>query len=172
MPLDKPLGGGYKRRMNFKDRASVFLATGLSIGRIPIAPGTFGTLLAIPICFGLAELGAAGSIAGVVGFVLVAARLAGRAEKLIGKKDPSVIVIDEVAGMMVTLTGLPLTPFNLAVGFLAFRALDILKPFPAGRIDRHMGGGWGIVMDDVVAGVYSHIFLRIISLFFFQGAAA
>jgi phosphatidylglycerophosphatase A len=172
MSLDKPLGDGYKRRMNFRDRASVFLATGLSIGKIPIAPGTFGTLLGIPICFGLAELGAAGSLAVVGALVLLAVRLSGRAEKLIGKKDAPAIVIDEVAGMLVTLAGMPLTPLNLAAGFVAFRAMDILKPFPARWIDRNMTGGWGVVLDDVVAGIYSNIFLRVMSLFFFQGAVA
>jgi phosphatidylglycerophosphatase A len=74
--------------------------------------------------------------------------------------------------MMVTFAGLPLTPLNLAVGFAAFRALDVIKPFPARRIDRNMTGGWGVVLDDVVAGIYSNICLRVISLFFFQEAAA
>ena len=172
MSLDKPLDGGYKRRMNFRDRASVFLATGFSIGKIPIAPGTFGTLLGIPICFGLAGLGAAGSIAGVAAFVLLAVQVAGRAETLIGKKDAPVIVIDEAAGLLIALVGLPLTPLNLAAGFAAFRVMDILKPFPARRIDRNMTGGWGVVLDDVVAGIYSNILLRVIPLFFFQGAAS
>jgi phosphatidylglycerophosphatase A len=172
MSLDKPVGGGYKRRMNFRDRATVFLATGLSVGNIPFAPGSFGSLLGIPICFGLAELGLVGSIAGVAALVLSAVRIAGRAERLIGEKDASAIVIDEVAGMLVTLAGLPLTPLNLAAGFALFRAMDVIKPFPARRIDRNMAGGWGVVLDDVVAGVYSNIFLRFISLFFFQGATA
>jgi len=172
MPLDKHLGGGYKRRMTFRDRAAVFLATGLSVGNIPVAPGTFGTLLGIPISFGLAELGVAGSLAGVAAFVLLVVPLAGRAEALLGKKDASVIVIDEVAGMLVTLAGLPLTILNLAVGFAFFRALDVIKPFPARKIDRKMAGGWGIVLDDVVAGLYSNLFLRATALFFFQGASA
>jgi phosphatidylglycerophosphatase A len=172
MSLDKPLGGGYKRRMNFRDRASVFLATGLSVGNSPFAPGTFGSLLGIPICFGLAELGVAGSLAGIAAFVLLAVRLAGRAEQLIGKKDASAIVIDEVAGMLVTLAGLPLTPLNLTAGFALFRVLDVIKPFPARQIDRNMAGGWGVVLDDVVAGVYTNIFLRVIALFFFQGPTA
>jgi phosphatidylglycerophosphatase A len=158
--------------MNFRDRASVFLATGLSIGKIPLAPGTFGTLLGIPICFGLAELGVAGSIAGAGAFVFLAARLAGRAEKLIGEKDAPAIVIDEVAGMLVTLAGLPLTPLNLAAGFAVFRAMDVIKPFPARRIDRNMTGGWGVVLDDVAAGLYSNVILRGMSLFFFQGGFA
>jgi phosphatidylglycerophosphatase A len=157
--------------MNFRDRAAVFLATGFSVGNIPFAPGTLGALLGIPICFGLAELGRGGSIAGIAAFVFLAIWIAGRAEQVIGKKDDPAIVIDEVAGMVVTLAGLPLTPLNLAVGFAAFRALDVIKPFPARRIDRQMAGGWGVVLDDVVAGLYCNIFLRVISLFF-QGAAA
>jgi phosphatidylglycerophosphatase A len=171
MLLDKPPGGGYKRRMNFRDRATVFLATGLWVGNIPFAPGTFGTLLGIPICFGLAGLGVVGSIAGVAAFVLLAVRLAGRAEHLIGKKDASSIVIDEVAGMLVTMAGLPLTMLNLAAGLVLFRALDVIKPFPARQIDRKMAGGWGVVLDDVVAGLYSNLSLRVMALFFFQGAA-
>jgi phosphatidylglycerophosphatase A len=152
--------------MIFRDRAAVFLATGFSVGNIPFAPGTLGTLLGIPISFVLAELGVGGSIAGIVVFVLLAARLAGRAEQLIGEKDAPAIVIDEVAGMLVTLAGLPLTTLNLVAGFAAFRALDVLKPFPARHIDRKMAGGWGVVLDDVVAGIYSNLLLR------FMGAAA
>lgn len=158
--------------MNFRDRAAVFLATGFSVGNIPFAPGTLGTLLGIPMSFGLAELGRGGSIAGMAAFVCLAIWIAGRAEHVIGKKDAPAIVIDEVAGMVVTLAGLPLTPLNLAAGFAAFRALDVIKPYPARHIDRTMSGGWGVVLDDVVAGLYSNIFLRIISLFFFQGVAA
>lgn len=157
--------------MNLRDRAAVFLATGFSVGNIPLAPGTLGTLLGIPICFGLAELGLVGSLASIAAFVFLAVWISGRAARVIGKKDAPAIVIDEVTGMMVTLAGLPLTPLNLAAGFAVFRALDVIKPFPARRIDSKMPGGWGVVLDDVVAGLYSNIFLRVISLFFFQGAA-
>jgi len=147
--------------MNFRDRAVVFLATGFSVGNIPFAPGTLGTLLGIPICFGLTELGLGGSIAGIAAFMLLAIWIAGRAEQVIGKKDAPAIVIDEVAGMVVTLAGLPLTPLNLVVGFAAFRALDVIKPFPARHIDNKMTGGWGVVLDDVVAGIYSNLLLRL-----------
>lgn len=149
--------------MNFRDRAAVFLATGFSVGNIPFAPGTLGSLLGIPVCFGLAGLGLGGSLAGIAAFVFLAVWISGRAEQLIGKRDAPAIVIDEVAGMMVTLAGLPLTPFNLAVGFAAFRALDVLKPFPARHIDSKMRGGWGVVLDDVVAGIYSNLLLRLMA---------
>jgi phosphatidylglycerophosphatase A len=65
-----------------------------------------------------------------------------------------------------------MTPFNLVAGFIAFRAFDIAKPFPVRLLDRRVPGGWGVVLDDVAAGVYSNILLRVLSLFFFQEAAA
>jgi phosphatidylglycerophosphatase A len=170
--LDKVPADEYKRRMNFWDRAALFLATGFAVGNIPFAPGTLGTLLGIPVCLGLAELGSSGSILGMAVFVFVAIWIAGRAEQAIGKRDAPAIVIDEVAGMVVTLAGLPLTPLSLGAGFVVFRALDLLKPYPARHIDRNMRGGWGVVLDDVVAGLYGNICLRLISLFFFQEAAA
>ena len=143
--------------MNFRDRAAVFLATGFSVGNIPFAPGTLGTLLGIPLCFGLAELGLGGSIAVIAAFVFLAVWISDRAEQVIGKKDAPAIVIDEVAGMMITMAGLPLTPLNLAVGFAAFRALDVIKPFPARHIVDKMTGGWGVVLYDAVAGIYSNM---------------
>ncbi len=92
----------------------------------------------------------------------VAIVIAQQAKKLIGGKDPSSIVIDEIAGMTVTLLGISLTPFSLVLGFLVFRALDILKPFPIRFLDREVPGGAGIVLDDVMAGVYGNLFIRIV----------
>jgi phosphatidylglycerophosphatase A len=152
--------------MNFRDRAVLFLATGFWVGRIPLAPGTYGSLLGIPICFVLAEIGFALMVAATVVFVLFAVWIAGKAERLIRIRDAPCIVIDEMAGIMVTMLGVPLTPLNLAAGFFAFRVLDIIKPFPARFMDAKVSGGWGIVMDDVVAGFYSNLLLRAISLIF------
>ena len=149
--------------MNFRDRTVLFLATGLSIGNIPFAPGTFGTLLGIPIAFGLAELGAVESIAGAAAFMPLAIWIAGRAEMILRKKDAPAVVIDEVAGILATLAGLPFTALNMAAGFALFRFFDIVKPFPARSIERTLAGGWGIVLDDVVAGVYSNLLLRLMA---------
>jgi phosphatidylglycerophosphatase A len=149
--------------MNFRDRTVLFLATGFCIGNIPFAPGTFGALLGLPMAFGLAELGNVGAIAGVAAFVPMAIWIAGRAETLLEKKDASAVVIDEVVGMLITLVGLPLTVLNMAAGFAVFRALDIIKPFPARSIDRNIAGGWGIVLDDAVAGLYSNLLLRLMA---------
>jgi len=163
--LDKPPAGGYKRRMNLRDRVVLSLATGFSVGRIPRAPGTFGTLLGIPICFGLSGIGMGLTLCVVAGFGLLAVWISGEAERFLGQKDASCIVIDEAVGIVVALAGIPLTPLNITAGFIAFRVLDVIKPFPARYLDAQAPGGWGIVLDDVVAGVYSNIFLRIISTF-------
>ena len=153
--------------MNFRDRAVLLLATGFSVGRIPLAPGTFGSLLGIPLCLVLAEIGLDVMVAAaVVAFVLFAVWIAGKAERLIRIKDAPCIVIDEMAGITVAMLGVPLTPLNLTAGFIAFRVLDIIKPFPARYMDAKVSGGWGIVMDDVVAGLYSNLLLRAISLIF------
>jgi phosphatidylglycerophosphatase A len=81
-----------------------------------------------------------------------------------GNSDPSEVVIDEVMGMAVTLAFMPLTAKAIWIGFFLFRLFDILKPFPA-RHSENLPGGWGIVMDDVVAGIYANVSLRIILSF-------
>jgi phosphatidylglycerophosphatase A len=170
--LDKPPAGGYKRRMNLRDRAVLALATGFSVGSIPWAPGTIGTLLGIPLCFGLAKISLGAMVLVAVGLVLFAVWVAGEAERLLDQKDAPCIVIDEIIGIVVALAGMPMTPLNLVAGFIAFRVFDIIKPFPARFLDAKAPGGWGVVLDDVVAGVYSNIFLNFLSQFFFQRAAA
>lgn len=92
--------------------------------------------------------------------------IAGEAERLLGRRDAGCIVIDEIVGMLTALAGLPATLFNLSAGFVAFRVLDIIKPFPARYLDARVPGGWGIVLDDVVAGIYSNLLLRIIALLY------
>jgi len=158
--------------MHVRERVVLLLATGFAAGRIPLAPGTFGTLLGIPIGCGLAEVGFTATVLIVGALVLCAVWITGEAERLLGQKDPACIVIDEIVGILVALAGMPATPFNLAAGFIAFRAFDIIKPFPARWLDARVPGGWGIVLDDVVAGVYSNILLRVLSSIFFQGSAA
>ena len=142
------------------------LATGFSAGRIPRAPGTFGSLLGIPAAWGLAQIGAGATVAIVVAVIACAVWVAGEAERLLGRKDAACIVIDEFAGILTSLAGMPATLFNLGAGFVAFRAFDILKPFPARYLDARVPGGWGIVLDDVVAGIYSNLLLRLIALLY------
>ena len=147
--------------MNFADKTAVFLATGFYVGRIPLAPGTFGSLLGLPLCFLLTGIQLPAVLAAVLLITVLAIWIAGAAERILGHRDPGCIVIDEIAGMVVTLIGLPFNPTTAAVGFVLFRILDILKPFPIRILDKRLPGGLGIVADDVVAGVFANILLRI-----------
>ena len=138
----------------------MFFATGGFVGTLPLAPGTFGSLLGLPICFFLTQLPVTVSVIAIGLFVIAAVNIAGRAETVLNTRDPGCIVIDEVAGQMVALIGLP---FNFPVvmgGFLVFRCLDILKPFPIGWLERRLSGGIGIVADDILAGLMANIIIR------------
>lgn len=98
----------------------------------------------------------------IIIFCGVAVFVADAAEKLLSAKDPGSIVIDEIAGMMVTLAGLPFNAVVVVSGLIIFRILDITKPFPIRAIERRLNGGTGVVMDDLVAGVMGNILLRLV----------
>lgn len=146
--------------MNFKGKIALFFATGAYVGNIPFAPGTFGSLIGLPICFLLtmASLHTASII--TVALIVLAVWASEHAEKLIGKKDPGCVVIDEVAGMVVTLIGIPFGVVTAISGFFLFRLLDIVKPPPVRFFQDDLSGGAGIVMDDVAAGIFANILLR------------
>jgi len=143
----------------------VALATGFYSGYIPLAPGTFGTVVAVPFCYVLSVLGPLEGIVFVGAFLGVAVWISGEAEKIFKKKDSGLIVIDEMAGFLVTLYAIPLTVTTLAAGFLLFRLMDIAKPFPVRRLETALPGGWGVVGDDVLAGVYANVVLRVVMYF-------
>ena len=147
---------------NWRQAAVMFLATGCYVGRIPVAPGTFGSLLALIPCFFLSCLPLAVTLAIILFFIGLAAWVATGAEQILKAQDPGCIVIDEVAGMMVTLAGLPFDVLTVVSGFIVFRILDIIKPFPIRTAERHFSGGAGVVLDDVIAGIVGNVLLRAI----------
>lgn len=148
--------------MNFRNQVVMFLATGFYFGKMPFAPGTFGTLPGLLLCWAISGIPASAAI--VVGTMLLALAvwISNEAEKLLESKDPGSIVIDEMAGMFVTLFGLAFSWKTALAGFVIFRILDILKPFPVRQLERKLKGGVGIVADDVMAGLMGNIILRII----------
>ena len=148
--------------MKFRERAVLFVATGFFIGTVPIAPGTFGTLIGLPVCFLLSRLNFLQSVICILVFILFAIGIASAAEKILKQKDPGQIVIDEIAGVMVTFAGLPFNLKTALAGFIIFRVLDILKPFPIRTLEKRVGGGSGVVLDDVLAGVYGNLILRLV----------
>jgi phosphatidylglycerophosphatase A len=152
--------------MSLKQKSVMFLATGCFIGNISFAPGTFGSILGLPLCFLLCKIDLSVAVLLTVIFVFFAIWIAQRAEKILNTEDPGCIVIDEIAGILVTFTGLPFNIISVVFGFLIFRALDIWKPYPISWMERHLSGGAGIVMDDVAAGIFSNLLLRAIILFY------
>ena len=148
--------------MNLRQKMILFIATGGYLGHVPIAPGTFGSLPGLLICLGISDVTLGYAIFLILVLIGAAIGIAQQAEKMIGGKDPNAIVIDEMAGMTVTLLGIPVTPFSLVLGFFVFRGFDILKPFPARLMEQKIPGGAGIVLDDVMAGVYSNVLIRIV----------
>jgi len=148
--------------MNRAGRFTVrFLASGFFTGHIPVAPGTCGTLAAIPLYLLLISTLQGWWYAGAVFAVtLFAIWISGLAEKIYGRKDPPQVVIDEIAGFLLTMTAIPPTAMYIVMGFVLFRLFDILKPQPAGWINSRMRGGSGIVLDDIVAGLYANIVLH------------
>lgn len=147
------------------EKGILFLATGARLGNIPVAPGTFGTLSGIPLILILAWLPDRFAVFYMSCLILGAIWIADRAESIIGKKDPGSVVIDEAAGFTVAMSVVPLTPWSLVAGFLAFRFFDIAKPFPIKWFESNFNGGAGIVLDDIVAGIYSAVILGILQIF-------
>ena len=147
--------------MNFKQKSVMFLATGCYIGNISFAPGTFGSVLGLLLCFFLSKIDFSIAVLLTLIFILCAIWIANEAEKILEAKDPGCIVIDEIAGIILTLSGLPFNITSVTLGFLIFRALDIWKPYPIRLLENKFSGGIGIVLDDVAAGILSNFILRI-----------
>jgi phosphatidylglycerophosphatase A len=145
-------------------RATVlFIASVAYLGYIPIASGTFWSLAAIPLFWvfdALSHVSALASLAVFVALVVGACWIAGKADEFLSEHDSHKIVIDEVAGYVAATLFIAPTWKTALAAFFIFRALDVIKPFPAGYIDAHLPGGPGVVLDDVVAGVYSNLLVR------------
>ena len=151
--------------MTFKEKAIVFVATGAGAGKIPVAPGTFGTLIGILFVLGFKIINPCYETIYVVILIIFAIWIADKAEKILKQKDPGCIVIDEIAGYVVTMVGISLSMYTIVTGFVLFRLFDILKPFPVKYFEKNFKGGPGIVLDDLVAGLLSSFVLRILIKF-------
>lgn len=137
------------------------LGSWFGAGLAPIASGTVGTLATLPLVLLLAWAGSPALYGAVTVLVIVLGIWSsGGLARELGRKDPGEAVIDESAGYLVTMAFLPATPWLLGAGFLLFRLLDIVKPFPARRLER-LPGGWGIMADDLMVALYAHGLLRL-----------
>lgn len=150
------------RKGNSADRIALILSSWFGAGLAPVASGTAGTLAAIPFAVLASYLGKVSSAVFLGALIAIAFWSAEVARKRLGIDDPSEVVVDEVAGYCISIFLLPFTFLSFALGFLFFRAFDVIKPFPIGLIDKRVKGGLGIVLDDLVAGVFANICVRII----------
>ncbi len=137
-----------------------FLATGAYSGYAPVAPGTAGSLVGVGLYLIIKDL--APHLYLGIGAILFAVGIwvAREAERIYDEPDSRVIVIDEIVGMLFTLSLLPFGWGLLLVGFLLFRLFDVLKPFPIRLLETRLSGGWGIMLDDLMAALYANLCLR------------
>jgi phosphatidylglycerophosphatase A len=137
-----------------------FFGLGFGAGLIPLMPGTFGSLAAIPLLLAMSSLSIFWFVFITLLAIIIGIRFCQKTTDALGLHDHGSIVWDEIAGMMVVFIALPINTLTLAIGFLLFRFFDILKPWPISLFDRKVHGGFGIMLDDVVAGAMACICLH------------
>ncbi len=139
----------------------MFIATGAYSGYLPKAPGTWGSLVGVLLwLFGLHRLDLRTYAIMLAGILLIGTAAAGAAEKIVDRGDPGLVVIDEILGQLIALALVPWHPLAALAGFALFRFFDILKPFPVSWLDQRIHGGLGIMLDDVMAGIYALLVLQ------------
>ena len=137
-------------------------ALGFGLGAAPFAPGTFGTLLGIPVYLLFTGWPLTGYLLAVAGLFLIGIVACQTTARALGVHDHPAIVFDEVVGFLITMTLAPPGGWWLAAGFALFRLFDIWKPWPIRWIDRRVRGGVGIMLDDVLAGIYALLVLQLV----------
>lgn len=145
---------------------TLFIATFSGIGYLPLMPGTFASFAYLVLYFfALKKVPFFIPVFLILIIFFIGVFFSTRAEKIFKKKDPRPIVIDEVMGQMVSLFLIPSRIVPLLIGFILFRIFDVLKPFPCFEVQK-IKGGWGVMLDDLFAGIWANIFLRIIIAIF------
>jgi phosphatidylglycerophosphatase A len=147
-------------------RVAIFVATAGYAGYVPVAPGTAGSLVGL-LVYGLVRWTGSGlvEVGSIVALFAVGVWAGTSAERQFGGIDPGPVVIDEVVGMLLTLAWIPVGLTGAATGFVLFRIFDVIKPFPARRLEG-LHGGLGVMADDAMAAVYSNIALRLLQWLF------
>jgi phosphatidylglycerophosphatase A len=137
------------------------ISTVFFIGYLPLIPGTFGSIVGVGLFYLLKSASSLTYFLTIFSVIVLGLITSGQMEKLLNKKDPGCIVIDEVAGMLLALSFMPYDFKIILLGFIIFRILDTLKPFPAGRM-QYLRGSLGVLADDLIAGIYTNLVLLLI----------
>jgi phosphatidylglycerophosphatase A len=143
-------------------RVILLLGQGFGLGRIPFAPGTFGTLPGLLLVWFCWQTEVEVYLVVTAAVLVSAIWIAGRSAQMLGVADDPRIVIDEIAGVLVAFILVPPSGLALVIGFCVFRLLDIAKPPPISTVDRRVKGGVGIVLDDVLAGIGTNLILQLL----------
>ena len=138
------------------------LALGFGAGLVPFAPGTFGSLIGLVFALAIAPLGFAWLLVATLAAVVAGLWICGESARRLGVHDHPAIVWDEVAGMMVTMLAVPDAWWGAPLAFALFRLFDIAKPWPIREVDHGLGGGAGIMLDDVLAGLFAALGLIVV----------
>jgi phosphatidylglycerophosphatase A len=143
-------------------RLGLFIATCGYLGYVPVAPGTFGSALGLVVFAAVRSTGSPAVEIAAIAIVFAVGLWAGTvAEHHFGGIDPGPVVLDEVLGMLITLALLPVNTAGAIVGFLVFRVLDVVKPWPSARFE-HLPGGLGVMADDAMAAIYGNVVMRLL----------
>jgi len=145
------------------------LATWGGVGFLPFMPGTWGTLAALPLWYHLVQTGPWVYGLGVAALIILGLKVAGPAQEMLGRTDHPAIVVDEVAGLLITLAGVPTTWEYAVLGLFIFRTLDILKPLPIRWFQEGGHGGLEVMADDVAAGVIGRVVLEVVMILWGRG---
>ncbi|MFA5592100.1 MAG: phosphatidylglycerophosphatase A [Micavibrio sp.] len=169
MKLFSPPAPEIIRKLDFKNPAT-WIATWFGCGLMHPGPGTWGTLGALPIGLILLVLGGkAALIAGIILIIPIGLWASARFEAMVETHDNSMIVIDEAAGLWITLLACTLTPLSIILSFALFRFFDILKPWPISWCDKNIGGAKGVMFDDIAAGLFAALTLFLLETYAFTG---
>jgi len=140
---------------------SIFFATGFGSGFIPLAPGTWGSLVGVGLVWKFWGESILIQFLWVLLLGALGIWVSGVTCQYFKKQDCQYIVIDEIVGLMITMIGIPITGYELVIGFLLFRFFDVVKPVPVNWVDRKLKNGLGVMLDDVVAGIYGNLIMHL-----------
>jgi phosphatidylglycerophosphatase A len=160
MPEPMSLNSGARPFSRAKDLGARVIATAFFSGHSRFAPGTAGSAVGLLLFVPLSGASMPVQVLACIALFLVGVLAASHVARRVGLEDPGIVVVDEVLGMWLSVIGLPFTPVVALLAFLLFRVLDIVKPYPADALE-HLPRGLGIMVDDVAAGLYANLLLRI-----------
>lgn len=148
-------------RARLRKAGVLAVATGGFAGFFPLAPGTVGSAVASLFLWGVPTIPLWAHVLLAVALLVAGAWACDKVNQILGVVDASPIVIDEIVGILITMIGIPLTGYWIVCGFVLFRFFDVVKLPPANVFDSRVKNGWGVMLDDVVAGIYANLLLRL-----------